>query len=221
MLPCSGKKSIVQFPIVYSSLPASKLLYDAIRPQNTMASPTAALSRTLKTIATTKIKEIEKQRRVYTNSKGIFLPSTSQTNSTQYERILSLLYAVDELQPANSSDDTHLTNIRSWLKNSQFDNSIPEVMLYQFEAKLRSKLDVQTTRLNLAALYFQPLTEWLGSTNMTKEYSPGQSDTLDDSFEIVENDRLQQLEDKFEAVVFTPLETSGDAIFNILTIPVS
>ena len=94
-------------------------------------------------------------------------------------------------------------------------------MLYQFEAKLRSKLDVQTTRLNLAALYSQPLTEWLGSTNMTKEYSPGQSDTLDDSFEVVGNDRLQQLEDKFEAVVFTPLETSGDAIFNILTIPVS
>jgi hypothetical protein len=37
---------------------------------------------------------------------------------------------------------------------------------------------------------------------------------LDGSFEIAERDRLKQLQDKFEAVIFTPLEVGEVEIYN-------
>ena len=41
--------------------------------------------------------------------------------------------------------------------------------------------------------------------------------SLEDSFEIIERDRLQQLRNKFSSVVFTPLETDKVEIDNYLS----
>lgn len=92
-----------------------------------------------------------------------------------------------------------------------------ESKLDVFEAQLRSKLDGQTRKLDLTALYSRLLTEWLDTTK-SQEDSRFADDNIstDGSFEFVEKDRLKELTDKFEAVVFEPLETDGDEIASYL-----
>jgi hypothetical protein len=81
-------------------------------------------------------------------------------------------------------------------------------MLHEFEDQLHVQLDVQTRRLDLGALYSRLLTEWLNPTESeVEEVTFEDPEALDGSFEVVKKDRLKQLKDKFESVIFTPLET--------------
>lgn len=117
-------------------------------------------SRTLKTITLTKINELEKQRQAYAKSKGAILESASE-NVGQHDRILHLLRGVEALgQPSGSAGGLDTSNVRRWVEQSQFDASVPDTMLSGFEDRLRSHLDVQTRKLDLAALYSRLLTEW-------------------------------------------------------------
>lgn len=180
-----------------------------------MSASTTALSRTLKTITLTKINELEKQRNTYARRKDTALDACSVI-SNQRERIKLLLEAIEDLK-LNSSVGINLSNIRRWLEQSQFDASIPTVMLSEWEAQLRSQLDVQTRRLDLAALYSRLLTEWLTPTQSGNQPVDAEEEgSLDGPFEVVQKDRLKQLKDKFEAVVFTPLDTDEIEIDNYL-----
>jgi hypothetical protein len=93
-------------------------------------------------------------------------------------------------------------------------------MLMKFEKELRSRLDIKSRKLELADLYSRLLIEWIESPNMgDAEFSILESTSLDDSFEVVQTvqkERLQQLREKFEQVVFEPLETSETEIHNYL-----
>jgi hypothetical protein len=172
-----------------------------------MSSSTAALSRTLKNITLTKIRELEKQRKAYAQSKDAVLQAAQKVDNDPRAKIALLLKGVEDLNPSSSSE-VDLSNIRRWLEQSHFDSTIPDSMLNQFEAQLRSQLHVQTRRLDLGALYSRLLTEWLNPTEPGNEQdSLDGPESLDESFEIVESSRLKQLKDKFSAVVFTPLET--------------
>jgi hypothetical protein len=172
-----------------------------------MSSSTAALSRTLKNITLTKIRELEKQRKTYAQSKNAVLEAAKKVGDDPRAKIALLLKGVEDLNPSYSSE-VDLSNIRRWLEQSHFDSTMPEAMLHQFEEQLLSQLHVQTRRLDLGALYSRLLTEWLNPTESGDEQvsfeGPG---ALGGSFEVVEKDRLKQLKDKFSAVVFTPLET--------------
>jgi hypothetical protein len=93
-------------------------------------------------------------------------------------------------------------------------------MLQTIEGQLRSRFDAQSLRLSLADLYSRLLTEWLvSSASSDGGPTPAMQGitSLEDSFEIIERDRLQQLRNKFSAVVFTPLETDEVEIDNYLS----
>ena len=172
-----------------------------------MSSSTAALSRTLQNITLTKIRELEKQRKAYAQSKNGVLEAAKEVNDNPRAKIAILLKGVNELNPSSQSE-IDLSNIRRWLEQSVFDSTIPETTLQQFEEQLRSQLHVQTRRLDLGALYSRLLTEWLKPAEITDDQvTLDEPEALDGSFEVVERDRLKQLKDKFSAVVFEPLET--------------
>ena len=101
-----------------------------------------------------------------------------------------LLRGVDELE-LSSSSGIDLSNIRRWYRQSFYDSSIPQSMLIGFEEQLRSQLDMQTRRLNLADLYSRLLREWLNSSSAeTEEPTLIEDDaSLDGSFEVVQKDR--------------------------------
>ena len=94
-------------------------------------------------------------------------------------------------------------------------------MLDDFERELTARLDVQTRRLDLADLYSRLLREWLssgGEVISDEDLVMEESASLDGNFDVVEieRDRLQQLREKFEAVVFTPVETDQVEIHDYL-----
>ncbi|KAL5316014.1 hypothetical protein ACEPPN_016888 [Leptodophora sp. 'Broadleaf-Isolate-01'] len=157
-----------------------------------MASTTAALSRTLKTITLTKINELEKQRKAYGNSKDAILHAAGKVDNDQHDRVLRLLQGVEDLKPPTSNSSIDIKNARRFLEQSHFDASVPAAMLDDFEAQLRSKLDART------------------SVDVDDEESS------EGSFEIVEQDRIKGLKDTFESVVFSPLETDGEEIIEYL-----
>lgn len=128
-------------------------------------------------------------------------------------------------QAKAQAKDPVIANIQRWLDQARYDSSIPKHVLRSFEDQLRSKLEIQSRKLSLADLYSRLLTEWMDpsttsastSTTASSKDSPSSEEEGedDDDFELVEErqkQRLQQLCEQFEAVVFTPLETDEAAI---------
>jgi hypothetical protein len=181
-----------------------------------MASPTASLSKTLKSITITKLASLEKERNAFSSRKRAILDDAEEASPDKRQKVSRLLEGVEELQLDNTYNK--LWNMRRWLEQSGFDDSVSESMLDDFESQLKAYLDVQTRRLNLADLYSQLLKEWLGSGNEPQDLDVlmEESGSLDGNFELVQKDRLKMLREKFEAVVFNPLETDRIAIHDYL-----
>ncbi|KAF4636456.1 hypothetical protein G7Y89_g1635 [Cudoniella acicularis] len=173
-----------------------------------MAPPTSGLSRTLQSLTLTKIREIEKQRKKYEDRKQEILTIASSKAGDQRELVAHLLSGVKEIIPGAATDPS-LSNIRRWLDQSRFDASIPPEMLQSFEKQLRAKFETQSRKLSLADLYSHLMTEWMNPPTSTSKNQSHDDDGSEDSFEVLERqkERLQELCDKFESVVFEPLET--------------
>ncbi|KAF4335775.1 ubiquitin ligase [Fusarium beomiforme] len=166
-----------------------------------MASSSFALSQTLGVITQTKISELGKQRTIYEARKDKILEEASQEND-QVARIKLLLEGVQNLN-AEAFQSPAVKNIKHWLSQSKYDVSVPSEFMQAHEELLRSHLEVPSRKLALGHLYARLITEW-----MTASHS-GRPASEEESFEIVDRqkERLQQLCDKFERVVFEPLET--------------
>jgi len=179
-----------------------------------MPPPTSGLSKTLQTLTLTKIREIDKQRNKYEAKKQVILAKANDTTDPR-QLVSHLLSGVKESIPS-ARTDSELTNIRRLLDQSRFDGSIPLEMLKSFEKQLRTKLENQSCKLGLADLYSHLITEWMKPPAQASQ-SVEDKDS-DDSFEVLETQkaRLQQLCDKFESVVFEPLDTDEVEIDNYI-----
>ncbi|KAK0673475.1 hypothetical protein QBC41DRAFT_126027 [Cercophora samala] len=180
-----------------------------------MASPTSVLSKTLQSITRSKIRELESRHKSYEARKCDLLAQVD-AGTDERDRLNLLLDAFQELYPGALEDES-LHNVKRWLAQSRYDGSIPVSKLLSFGRELREKLDHQSRKLNMAHLYSRLLTEWMDQP--PADSSPAAADDgLSDSFELVERQRqrLSELVDKFESVVFEPLETSDDEIRKFL-----
>ncbi|KAK9775225.1 putative Reverse transcriptase domain-containing protein [Seiridium cardinale] len=169
-----------------------------------MAPPASVLSRTLQSISMTKIQEIEKQRASYEERKNEVLEQADKFLNDPHKRIARLARGLLDLYP-EATHDQKVKNIKYWLQQARYDASVPAEMLHSWEEVLRSKLEVQSRKLGLAHLYSQLVTEWMDPANPVGEVPEAD----DASFEILDRqkERLQELCDKFERVVFEPLKT--------------
>ncbi|KMU75421.1 hypothetical protein CISG_05056 [Coccidioides immitis RMSCC 3703] len=102
-----------------------------------MAASPSVLSQTLQSITTTKIEELEKQRQKYEETKRKILDLTSDAGDSIQKRISRLHAGVKELQLLPEAE---LENMDRWLHQSQYDPTIPESMLVNFESDLRSRV---------------------------------------------------------------------------------
>ncbi|KAK8067023.1 hypothetical protein PG997_013770 [Apiospora hydei] len=173
-----------------------------------MPPPASVLSRTLQSISITKIREIEKKRARYEESKQEILGKADQFPHDPRKRIAALLQGLNDVYPESlqGNKGNKVKNIKHWLQQARYDASVPAEMFKAWEELLRSKLEVQSRKLGLAYLYTRLVTEWM---NPSAPMSQGPPVADDESFEIVDRqkERLQELCDKFERVVFEPLET--------------
>ncbi|TVY71221.1 hypothetical protein LSUE1_G007582 [Lachnellula suecica] len=180
-----------------------------------MAPPTSGLSQTLQTLTITKIREIDKQRKKYEAKKQEILSEADSDAENRRDVVAHLLSGVKECIPSATAD-LELGNIRRWLDQSRYDASIPDEMLKSFEKQLRARFEYQSTKFSLANLYSQLMTEWMDPPSSPPNASENEGSEHD--FEVLERqkERLQQLCDKFESVVFEPLETDESEIENYI-----
>ncbi|KAI0555716.1 hypothetical protein F4679DRAFT_569440 [Xylaria curta] len=169
-----------------------------------MAQPSLVLSQTMQSISLTKIRELEKQRDRYESRKNEVLAAAEKHPDNIRERITELLRGVKNLCETELAQDTRVLNIDVWLGQSAYDASIPFQMLQSYEALLRSKLEVQSRKLGIGHLWSRLVTEWMNSTTPISEapYADDGSDEVNR-----QEKRLKELCEKFQEVVFTPLET--------------
>ncbi|KAK4226987.1 hypothetical protein QBC38DRAFT_209318 [Podospora fimiseda] len=183
-----------------------------------MASPKSVLSNTLQSITFSKIRELESRRQSYETRKRSFLDKADAAVDER-GRLACLLQAFGELYPG-AQDEHSFKNISRWLAQSQYDASIPLPKLVSFGHQLRAKLDVQSRKLDMAHLYSRLLTEWINQPSSPELPSTNTSNDSDtESFEVVQErqrQRLTELVDQFESVVFEPLETDEDEIRGFL-----
>ncbi|EEP76423.1 predicted protein [Uncinocarpus reesii 1704] len=179
-----------------------------------MAAQNSVLSQTLQALTTTKIEELEKQRQTYEAAKNKILASARDAGDDIRERIARLYKGALELQLLQEFE---LQNMVRWLDQSRYDPTVPESMLVSFETELRSSLDRHTRKLDLADLYSRLLIEWVSSPG-SNEPEP---ELLEEgeAFDIVQDiqkEKLQQLRERFEKVVFEPLITDEMEIVEYL-----
>ncbi|KAF3492418.1 uncharacterized protein GIQ15_01935 [Arthroderma uncinatum] len=179
-----------------------------------MAASMSILSQTLQSITKTKIEELISQRKSFENVKGKLLGSVRPEDHDVRTRVARLHDGVEKLELWSWSA---LNNIRRWLAQSRYDSTVTDSMLLKFEDQLRSKLDQQSRKLNLAYLYSQLLIEWTDASEeeLVPELSKFEKPTHDDDFNVVhdfQNERFQQLRESFENVVFEPLDTNEEKI---------
>lgn len=201
-----------------------------------MSTTSSALSQTLQSITTIKLRELSKKKSAFQARKAEVLTALEGASQDR-EKIQLLLASIVKIQGINTQKSVDefsayeldpflgglsLTNIRHYLRQSQYDPSIPPTLLPGLEKSLRQLLDHKTENFEYAELYSQLLTEWLQS-DATKVPDDGTIDIGSveegEGFEIVEKqkERLKQLSEKFESVVFTPVETDVDAIESLLS----
>ncbi|KAI1118101.1 hypothetical protein F5Y14DRAFT_297296 [Nemania sp. NC0429] len=174
-----------------------------------MAQPSSVLSQTMQSISLTKIRELEKQRNRYESRKNEVLSAADKHSDNIRERITQLLRGVEDLCEPQLARDTRVLNIHLWLQQSSYDPSVPAQMLRSYEALLRSKLEVQSRKLSIGYLWSRLVTEWMNSSTPMSE-APGSDDESSDAER--QEKHLKELCDKFEEVVFTPLETDETKI---------
>ncbi|KAF4992916.1 hypothetical protein FGRMN_6860 [Fusarium graminum] len=160
-----------------------------------------ALSQTLGGITNTKIGELEKQRTIYKSRKDKVLQQANQEND-RIARINLLLEGVRSLN-TEAFQSPAVKNIKHWLSQFKYDVSVPSEFMQAHEELLRSHLETPSRKLALGHLYARLITEWM-TTSVTGRPAPEE-----ESFEVLDQqkERLKQLCDKFERVVFEPLET--------------
>ncbi|KAL6720915.1 hypothetical protein ACLMJK_000014 [Lecanora helva] len=190
------------------------------------------LSQTLQSITDIKLCEIQKQREAFNSRKDKILAQVKAADS-EHEKISLLLEGIVRVKSANAdrqlsdyedwellqaSGDSTLTNIRRFVDQSKYDPSIPDSMLQDFRNQLNKILEQCGLKLEYANLYSRLLTEWL-SCDAAAPVGSTEESTLDGGFDIIERqkERLLQLSERFENVVFSPGDVDTEAITKLLT----
>lgn len=170
------------------------------------------LTRTVQSLTRSKIHELGKQRNAYEARKCDILDNAAQC-STLRERVAKLLAGIEGLSWEERSD-AELRNMKHWIEQAQYDPSISAEKLEGFERHLQNRLDAHSRKLSLADLYSRLLTEWMDPPS--NEEAPPSEDGDYQVVEEAQKQRLQQLCDQFEAVVFEPYATDANEINELL-----
>lgn len=174
------------------------------------------LSRTLQSLTRSKIYELGKQRDAYESRKSEALADADKCLTTS-ERVSHLLESTRKFFP-HLRYDAEFRNIEHWVDQARFDSSIPTEKLVGFEKYLRDKFEPHSRKLQLADLYSRLLTDWMNPP-LVEAQKDGETSEAPDDFLVVEErqkQRLKQLCDQFEEMVFQPHETDPTQIENFL-----
>lgn len=192
-----------------------------------MSSSSGILSQTLQSITNTKIEELRSQQASFETRKRHILDSADATvdQASKVEALISGIVAlgttskIDALEDYDLKDEStgglSLKSISRFLEQQRYDPSLDPMLLQDWERRLRLLLDQRSEKHSYADLYARLLTEWLSDTSAAvtpPADTTSDSASLDGSYEVVAQTKLQQLREMFESYVFKPVDTDVNAI---------
>lgn len=170
------------------------------------------LTRTVQSLTRSKIHELEKQRTAYEARKSEILETAAKCPNVR-DRVERLLAGTEQLS-SEARGDAMLLNMKHWVEQARYDSSIPPEKLEGFERHLQNRLDARSRKLSLADLYSRLLTEWMDPSSNGEALR--REATGLEAVEDGQKQRLQQLCDQFEEVVFEPYVTDPSDINELL-----
>jgi hypothetical protein len=177
--------------------------------------PQLSISPVLRSAAELKIDELI---RVKETLKRRYQSSTAQaTNVDTVTRVKTLLEDVKELDP-EADDDDDVDIMASFVDQAENERTVSELQVLKLEKQLRRKISKQLDRLEVSALHAELLQEALdvGSTIASATAKLEHLD-LGDDFEVVEEQDLNDLFEKFENDTFTEQNIDVEALVDYLS----
>jgi hypothetical protein len=188
---------------------------------------TSVLPQALRSITTTKIAELSKQKAIFESRKAAVYARAAEQDDL-IDRVRVLLEGVtsikgvpdDGLDKSDRDDESEaypfawtrnpLRNIRRYLLQSKYDSSITNARLAAWERQLHHELDVLSVKHDHAIFFSQLVTEWLSnsasSTDRNKKPAP------DGESRPVGREEMHQQRATWESFVFQPGNTDPEAI---------
>ncbi|CAD6446505.1 8684e763-baad-4724-804e-1bb95811db89 [Sclerotinia trifoliorum] len=196
--------------------------------------PGGVFSETLQSITTTKLKELSKKRNHFENQKEAL--SLKLSNELDQRKKLQLLlhgvkqsFAITTLSTNQRASDngTKLSSIELLVKNlekflaqAEYDPSISDRTLKQWEQNLMRHLNVQSSKHQYATLYGELVTEWLSAEQQRQaDNILNNSSETDGDFQKIKKETVARTEGRanWEKLVFEPFETDRTAIKSYLS----
>ncbi|THV52550.1 hypothetical protein BGAL_0076g00350 [Botrytis galanthina] len=186
-------------------------------------------SETLQSITTTKLTELSKKRHHFESQKDALSDKLSN-ELDQRKRLKLLLEGVKEsfaITTSITKKRTHdsnfklsplellVKNLEKFIAQAEYDPSISNKTLEQWERYLVRHIDVQSSKHQYATLYGELVTEWLSAEQQHKAVDVANNTSeIDEEFQKVKKESVARTEGRanWEDLVFQPFETDDKAI---------
>ncbi|KAM0171613.1 hypothetical protein ACHAPC_010997 [Botrytis cinerea] len=191
-------------------------------------------SETLQSITTTKLTEISKNRHHFESQKDALFHNLSN-ELDQRKRLKLLLEGVKQsfaittpiTEKRSHGNVTKLSplellvkNLEKFIAQAEYDPSISDKTLEQWEKYLVRHINVQSSKHQYATLYGELVTEWLSAEQQQKAVEVvNDTSEIDEEFHKVKKESVARTEGRtnWENLVFQPFETDHKAITTYLT----
>ncbi|KAL2170150.1 hypothetical protein VTG60DRAFT_5172 [Thermothelomyces hinnuleus] len=166
---------------------------------------TDILSQTLSSITAIKLEQLQKQKEAYQTKKRALHEDVAAERDTA-KRTRKLLKGYEELRSLGLQNSPTLSSLDEFLDQAEYDPSVTEPLLKEYEAEVRHYMDALTNRYEFASLYGKLVEEWIASGSSDSDAADG-SDVV-----VVGREEMHQQRATWEAYVFEAKETDGTAI---------
>ncbi|KAL0943956.1 uncharacterized protein CTRU02_201843 [Colletotrichum truncatum] len=173
---------------------------------NNMAS-SDVLSKTLYTITSVKLDQLDKQKAAFESGKRALLEDAAYETSHR-KRAKLLVEQVEKLPAMSQLSDGHQTsvdNLKRFVKQAEYDPCISEDFLREYEDAVRKGLDVESAKYRFAELYGKLVNEWISA-------GEAEDQNAESGFVPVGREEMHTQRATWEDYVFKAKETDGAAI---------
>ncbi|KAL2151939.1 hypothetical protein VTH82DRAFT_5123 [Thermothelomyces myriococcoides] len=183
---------------------------------------TDVLSQTLSSITNIKLKQLQEQKEAYQSKKRALQEDVSAERETA-KRTRKLLKGYEKLRSLGLQNSPMLSSLDEFLDQAEYDPSVTEPLLKEYEAEVHHYMDALTNRYEFASLYGKLVEEWIASgssssNNNNNDNGGGDggsgsgSGSSDDDVVVVGREEMHQQRATWEAYVFEAKETDRAAI---------
>src|SRR5690349_19588617 len=120
--------------------------------RNRIMASTDVLSQTLSSITAIKLDQLQKQKDAYESKKRSLCEEVVSEVDTA-KRAKKLLKGSEELQPLGLKSNAALSSLSEFFDQAEFDPSVTEPLLKEYEAEIHNHLRAQTNKYEFASLY--------------------------------------------------------------------